>query len=198
MTWIALTMTVAYLMGSVPFAYLLVRWSGRGDVRRVGSGNVGATNTLRAAGWKAAAAVLVLDIAKGVAAVLLMTRVTADPAWHAAAGAAVVMGHCFPVWLKFAGGKGVATAGGVFILLAPVAAAAAAGVWGLVLAVSRRVSISSMAAAACYPVALWYLARPRLPVLVWVSAISLVVLWRHRSNLERLIRGEEPPVGKKS
>lgn len=194
---IAMMVAAAYVLGSIPFAYLFVRLSGRGDVRRVGSGNVGATNALRAAGWKVAVAVLALDIGKGVAAVWMMTRLTADPVWHAAAGAAVVAGHCFPVWLKFAGGKGVATAGGVFIMLAPTAAALAAGVWGLVLALSRRVSVASMFAAVSYPVAMWLVANPGPRVLVWVSAVSVVVLWRHRSNLQRLVHGEEPPVGRR-
>lgn len=193
-----LVVAAAYLVGSIPFAFLLVRLTGRGDVRRAGSGNVGATNTLRVAGWKVALPVLLLDVGKGIAAVWVMSRVTADPAWHAAAGAAAVVGHCFPVWLGFSGGKGVATAAGVLLMLAPVPGLVIAGVFVAVLAVGRMVSLASMTAAAGYPVVLWLMERPRMPVVTATVVIALVVLWRHRANLERMIRGEEPRMGRRS
>ncbi len=110
-----LMLAVAYFVGSIPFAFLFVKAVGRGDVRQVGSGNVGATNALRAAGWKVALPIAILDIAKGVAAVLLMRQVTANPDWVAAAGLAAIVGHCFPVWLRFRGGK--ARLGGRVLLL---------------------------------------------------------------------------------
>ena len=186
-----------YLLGSIPSAYLLVRAAGRGDVRRVGSGNVGATNAMRAAGWKLALLVAVLDVGKGVLAVVLMRAVTADPAWAAAAGLAAVLGHCFPVWLSFSGGKGVATAAGAIGSLALAPVAAVAGVWVVLLALTRVVSLSSVIAAAVFPVAFHYLVRPPLPVSLCAAATVLVIIYRHRDNLVRLVRGDEPRLGRK-
>jgi len=187
-----LMLVVAYLLGSIPFAYLAVLVAGKGDIRKVGSGNVGATNTLRAAGWKVALPVALLDIGKGVAAVLLTRAVTTNPAWVAAAGLAAVVGHCFPVWLRFVGGKGVATAGGVFLTLYTVPALVAAGVWVLVLLASRLVSLSSLVAAASFPIALHVLKRPSPEVLGCAAAAALVIIYRHKTNIRRLVRGEEP------
>jgi glycerol-3-phosphate acyltransferase PlsY len=127
-----------------PDRYLLVRGLGRGDVRTVGSGNVGATNTLRAAGWRAGLAVLLIDVAKGALAVVAMRQVTDAPVWVAAAGFAAVVGHCFPVWLSFSGGKGVATAVGAFAVVAPAALAIAAAVWLAVMVASRYVALASV------------------------------------------------------
>ncbi|MEW6337424.1 MAG: glycerol-3-phosphate 1-O-acyltransferase PlsY [Acidobacteriota bacterium] len=188
-------LVVAYLLGSLPSAYLLVRIAGRGDVRRIGSGNVGATNALRAAGLPVALAVLLLDLGKGVAAVLLMRLVTGNPAWAAAAAFAAIVGHCFPVWLRFSGGKGVATLIGAYALIAPGALAAAAGVWVAVFAATRTVAAGSLAAAAALPVALHVIGAPRPEVLGCTAAAALVVIWRHRENLARLVRGEEPRIG---
>ena len=191
-----LVLIAAYFLGSIPFAFLIVRAAGRGDVRAIGSGNVGATNAMRAAGWKVAAPVALLDIAKGVGAVLLMRAVTANPSWAAAAGLAAVVGHCFPVWLAFSGGKGVATAAGVFFTLAWRPTLAVAVAWLVALAVFRFVSLASVIAASAYPVALVVLARPPLPVVACAVATALVVIWRHRANLRRLAAGEEPRLGK--
>jgi glycerol-3-phosphate acyltransferase PlsY len=192
-----LMVVVAYLLGSIPFAFLLVKAAGRGDVRRVGSGNVGATNALRAAGWKVAVPIALLDIGKGVAAVVLMRQVTANPAWVAAAGLAAVVGHCFPVWLAFKGGKGVATAAGVFFTLAWPSMLVVAAVWIVMLVLFRFVSLASVTAAAIFPVAFFWLTRP--PVLVELCAVmvALVIIFRHRRNLARLARGEEPRFGEK-
>jgi acyl phosphate:glycerol-3-phosphate acyltransferase len=188
---------VAYLLGSIPFAYVLVRLAGAGDVRRVGSGNVGATNAMRAVGWKLAAIVAALDVGKGVLAVVLMREVTANPAWAAAAGVMAVVGHCFPVWLSFQGGKGVATAAGAFgtIALAPIAAVAA--VWFALLALTRIVSLSSVIAAASFPVLFYVLERPPLRVATCAVAAVVVIIWRHRSNMVRLVQGDEPRLGRK-
>jgi acyl phosphate:glycerol-3-phosphate acyltransferase len=188
-------LVVAYLLGSIPFAWLLVKLAGRGDVRRLGSGNVGATNAMRAAGWKVAVPIAVLDIGKGVAAVLLMRAVTANPAWVAAAGLAAVIGHCFPVWLRFSGGKGVATAAGVFATLAWQPLAVVVVVWGAVLAASRTVSLASIVAAAVFPVAFFFLAQPQATVELCATLAAAVVIWRHRGNLARLVRGDEPRLG---
>ncbi|MGE5236099.1 MAG: glycerol-3-phosphate 1-O-acyltransferase PlsY [Acidobacteriota bacterium] len=186
----------AYLLGSIPFAYLLVRAAGKGDIRRAGSGNVGATNSLRAAGWKVAGVVLVLDVGKGLLAVWAMRQATGSPAWSAAAALAAVIGHCFPVWLGFRGGKGVATLVGSYALVAPLALAVTAVVWLVACAVSRVVAVGSLVAAATLPIAVYVVARPSPGVVGCTVATSLVVLWRHRENLARLVRGEEPRIGK--
>ncbi len=191
-----LLVAVGYLLGSIPFAFLAVRLTGGGDIRRIGSGNVGATNTMRARGWKVALAVAVLDVGKGVGAVLLMRQATADPVWLTAAGLAAVVGHCFPVWLKFSGGKGVATGAGVFAVLAPAATVVVAVVWVCALALGRVVSLASVLAAASFPVALFFLVHPVPQVTVLAVLAALVIIWRHRSNLGRLVRGEEPRIGK--
>ncbi len=192
-----LMVVLTYLLGSIPFAFLLVKASGRGDVRSVGSGNVGATNALRAAGWKVALPIAVLDIAKGVAAVVLMRQVTANPAWVAAAGLAAIVGHCFPMWLKFSGGKGVATGAGVFFTLAWLPTLVVAGVWVAMLAAFRFVSLASVTAAAAFPVALFFIIRPTMPVEICAVLAVLVIIWRHRTNLARLVSGEEPRLGEK-
>lgn len=192
-----LMLAVAYFVGSIPFAFLFVKAVGRGDVRQVGSGNVGATNALRAAGWKVALPIAILDIAKGVAAVLLMRQVTANPDWVAAAGLAAIVGHCFPVWLRFSGGKGVATGAGVFFTLAWLPMLVVAGVWIAMLLVFRIVSLASVATAAAFPVALFFISRPPGPVVLCAVLAALVIIWRHRWNLARLARGEEPRLGEK-
>jgi glycerol-3-phosphate acyltransferase PlsY len=189
-----LALLAAYLLGSIPFAYLAVRLVGRGDVRTIGSGNVGATNTLRAAGWKVALVVALLDVGKGVAAVLLMRQTTASPDWAAAAAVAAVVGHCFPVWLGFSGGKGVATALGGLVVLAPAACAAVAMVWVVVLAVWRYVSLASVCAAAAFPVALQVVGEPTRGELGAAVITALVIIGRHHGNIRRLVRREEPRV----
>jgi len=187
----------AYLLGSIPFAWLFVKAAGRGDVRQIGSGNDGATNAMRAAGWKIALPIALLDIGKGVAAVLLMRVVTPNPDWVAAAGLAAVVGHCFPVWLKFVGGKGVATGAGVFFTLAWPTMVVVAAVWVVVLAVFRTVSVASVIAAASFPVAFFFLGHPTTPVMVCEVLTVAVIIWRHRDNLARVARREEPRLGGK-
>jgi glycerol-3-phosphate acyltransferase PlsY len=188
-------LVVAYLLGSIPFALLMVRAVGRGDVRRVGSGNVGATNAMRAAGWKVALIVALLDVGKGIAAVLLMRQLTHSPEWVTAAGLAAIVGHCFPVWLGFSGGKGVATAGGVFLTLAWKPALVAAAIWIVMLLLFRIVSLASVTAAALFPGVFWLMTRPSAPVEVCAVLAALVIIWRHRHNFARLVRGEEPHLG---
>jgi glycerol-3-phosphate acyltransferase PlsY len=187
-------LVVAYLLGSIPTAFLLVRLLGRGDVRTIGSGNVGATNTLRAAGWRAGLVVLTIDVAKGALAVGVMRQATDEPAWAGAAGFAAVVGHCFPVWLSFSGGKGVATAVGAFAMVVPAALAIAAAVWLTVMIASRYVALASATAALTLPVAVQVLGRPPRAVVGWAAAAVAVVIWRHRRNLARLVRGQEPKL----
>jgi glycerol-3-phosphate acyltransferase PlsY len=185
-------LVVGYLVGSIPFAYLFVKLAGRGDVRRIGSGNVGATNALRAGGWKVAVPVALADVGKGVLAVLLMRQVTLHPAWVLAAGVAAVLGHCFPVWLRFSGGKGVATAAGVYLTLALPAALAAAAVWVVVLVVFRIVSVASVVAAAAFPALVYLLGQPSLAEMAITVVAAAVIILRHHANIRRLVRGEEP------
>jgi len=191
----AVMLLVGYLVGSVPFALILVRLAGRGDVRRVGSGNVGATNALRAAGWKVALPVALADVGKGVAAVLLMRHVTPQPGWVLAAGVAAVVGHCFPVWLGFSGGKGVATAGGVYLTLALSPALAAAAVWVVLLAAFRIVSLASVVTAALFPLLVFLLVRPTPVEMALTAAAAAIIILRHHGNIRRLVRGEEPRIG---
>ena len=191
-----LLVAVAYLLGSFPTAYLAVRLAGCGDVRRIGSGNVGATNALRAAGWKLALLVLLVDVGKGALAVWLMGRATQDPGWVALAGFAAIAGHCFPVWLRFEGGKGVATLAGVYGTIAPHALVVVAGIWLVAFGLSRIVALASLLAAAALPVAVYFVLRPSAPVMVATVLVALVVMWRHRGNLQRIVRGEEPRFGK--
>ncbi len=200
--WI-LTLVVAYLLGSIPFGYLLVRFVRKEDIRSVGSGNIGATNVARSGAKGLGVLTLLLDLGKGLLAVLiarrLMPGVPGFPSDLAVAAAvAAVMGHIFPVWLGFKGGKGVATALGVFIALAPGVALAAVGVFVLVVAITRIVSLASIAAAAVIPVFAMLLLPDRSPVyLGGVIFIALLVIVKHQANIQRLIAGTESRFGAK-
>lgn len=190
-----LTILLGYGLGSIPFGLLLTRLAGLGDVRDIGSGNIGATNVLRTGRKGLAAATLILDAAKGAAAVLL-----ADMIWPGMnqlpplAGLAAFLGHLFPVWLRFRGGKGVATMFGVVAALLWPAALAMAGVWILAFVVTRYSSVGGMAAAVSAPVAAFLFQRVDLAILF--TGFALLILWTHRANIGRLFRGAEPRVGK--
>lgn len=182
---------LGYALGSIPFGLILTRLAGLGDVRAIGSGNIGATNVLRTGNKGLAAATLLLDGVKGFAAVWLAWRLFPDAAGFAALGA--VLGHCFPVWLRLRGGKGVATAAGVCFGLALPVGVAYALAWLGALAVFRISSVAGMLAVIAAPVAAAALARWDLvPVL---AAIAVIVILLHRANIARLMRGEEPKVG---
>jgi glycerol-3-phosphate acyltransferase PlsY len=184
---------LGYLLGSVPFGLILTRLSGAGDLREIGSGNIGATNVLRTGRKGIAASTLLLDLGKGLLAVWLAWQWFPDFPGMAALGA--VVGHCFPVWLKFKGGKGVATTMGVTLGLAWPIGAVYAGVWLGMLAITRISSLSGMTAAVAAPVAALVLGKPELaPVL---AAIAVIVLVLHRANIQRLLAGTEPRVGSK-
>jgi len=191
-----LAVSIGYLAGSIPFAYLVARARGI-DVRRVGSGNVGATNVLRTSGVVTAVCVMVLDVAKGAGAVQCAARLAPDAiAAPAVAGVAAVVGHIYPVWLKFRGGKGVATAAGVFSVLTPVALAPALALFVLTVWITRFVSLGSLVATiALGPIA----AGLGAPFAVVVSALgsALLIVLRHRSNIVRLIAGTERRVGER-
>ena len=185
----------AYLVGSIPFAYIFVRYVTGRDVRREGSGNVGATNALRSAGWKVGVAVTVLDIAKGSLAVWAMMTFNPEAAWLAASMLAVVAGHCFPPWLLFSGGKGVATGFGAFLVIAPLSAAAAFGVWIVMLGLFRWVSLASMTATASFPVLIQLLDHPDWVTLASVAAAAILIILRHHSNIRNLVTGKEQRLG---
>ena len=185
---------VGYTVGTIPFALLLARRMGGTDIRYVGSGNVGAANVLRTTGTSVALIVVTLDVSKGCAAVLLAEGMGADDAVRAAVGAAAVVGHVFPVWLKFRGGKGVATACGVFAVLAPQATVAAAAVYALTVWITRYVSVGSIVASLLLPL-LAYLANASTPVVASSIGVAMLVLYRHRANVSRLQSGNEWKLG---
>jgi acyl phosphate:glycerol-3-phosphate acyltransferase len=187
----------AYLLGSIPFGLLLAKLFGGGDVRKAGSGNIGATNVARVVGPLAGILTLAFDTVKGVAAVWLAGRFTNESAtWMMIAGFVVLLGHCFPVWLKFKGGKGVATALGVFLALCPLAAVSALLLFVICVAYWRYVSLGSVAAAAAMPLLVYFLWAPHHapPIIIDVGtlAIALLVIYKHDGNLQRLVEGTEP------
>ena len=181
-----------YLIGSIPFGLLLARAGGHGDIRNIGSGNIGATNVLRTGDRKLAAATLALDMAKGAVAVLIAQRWGMDPSVAAAAGA--VLGHLFPVWLGFKGGKGVATALGVLLALSWKAGALACLTWLCVAALFRYSSLAALAALAAAPLYIHYLQGGRRQV-QFAAALAVVVWARHWENIARLFAGTEPKIG---
>jgi glycerol-3-phosphate acyltransferase PlsY len=193
----AALVVVAYLLGSISFAVLIVRAATGTDIRAEGSGNAGATNVLRAHGRKLAIVVALADVAKGAVAVLLMRLVTADPVWTAAAGMAAVLGHVFPVFYGFRGGKGVATAVGAFLVLAPLALLCCLAVFILVVALTRYVSLGSVISMVLLPPVAGLLFHAPRPIVVAASLTALVVVFKHLGNLKRLATGRERKLGAK-
>ena len=187
----AAVVAAAYLIGSIPFGLLLTRAAGLGDIRKVGSGNIGATNVLRTGNKGLAALTLFLDGAKGTVAVLLAQRF--GPELGVVAAAMAVIGHVFPVWLKFKGGKGVATAIGVLLGLSWPVGLLVCGTWLLVAAVFRYSSLAALVALAAAPAYAWYLGDiQRGELAIFVAAL---VWLRHHQNIRRLLKGEEPKIG---
>jgi acyl phosphate:glycerol-3-phosphate acyltransferase len=192
MEWLY-ALALGYLLGSVPFGLILTRAFGAGDLRSIGSGSIGATNVLRTGRKGLAAATVLLDAGKGVAAVLIAKQFWPGSEGIAAIGA--IAGHCFPIWLKFNGGKGFATAAGVLGALAWPVMLICAGIWAAALALSRISSVSSLTATFAAPIVAWLMG---LPGLVWVMAlVALIVVIQHRANIQRLLNGTEPKVGAK-
>lgn len=184
---------LGYLFGSIPFGLLLTRFAGAGDLRQVGSGNIGATNVLRTGRKGLAAATLLLDGAKGAAAVVVAQSI--DPAFGVLGAAGAFIGHCYPVWLGFRGGKGVATYAGIAFALLWQVGLVFAAVWVGVLAVTRYSSLSGLLAAIAAPVAAaWWGAVDAAALFI---VLTLIVLWKHRENITRLLGGTEPRVGQK-
>ena len=195
---------LSYLLGSIPVGYVLVRLFKNQDIRTVGSGNIGATNVLRSGGKGLGAATFVLDVAKGALAVGLGAWLASSlaPGWpvqnvEALAALCAVLGHMFPVWLRFKGGKGVATGFGVFLVIAPWAALAAIGFFAVVFAISRYVSLASILGAASFPVFAWFFVQGDKPVFfVAVQvAVSGLVIVKHQANIGRLLSGTEHRFG---
>jgi glycerol-3-phosphate acyltransferase PlsY len=186
-------LALGYLLGSIPFGLLLTRLGGKGDVRKIGSGNIGATNVLRTGSKPLAALTLVLDCLKATAAILIAWRLFGDEI-AAVAGAGAMLGHLYPVWLKFRGGKGVATLLGVLIPLMPTAAIIYGAIWLLLLLTIRISSVAGIAAAVSAPAMALILNRFLFPMLL---GFALLVVWKHRQNLARLRAGTEPRIGRK-
>jgi len=184
---------LGYIAGSVPFAFLLARRAGI-DVRIAGSGNVGAANVLRTTGTWRGVAVMALDVAKGAAAVCLAYLASGGAGAAALTGAAAVVGHVYPVWLRFHGGKGVAVAAGVFAVLTPIATAAAGLLFLVTVWATRYVSLGSIAATLALPPMAWWSGAPRAVVLA-AAGTGALILFRHRANVRRLFAGTERRMG---
>lgn len=187
-----IALLAAYLVGGIPFGYLLVRWKTGEDVREKGSGNIGATNVLRTTGRAVAVATLLLDIAKGVFAVWLADKLSGgSPLWMSLAALAVMAGHAFPVFLKFQGGKAVASFIGAFLYLTPVPMIAALLVFLLVVAATRQISMGSIIAAGSLPLATWLIEHPPAIVITATLVAAVFVIYRHRANIDRIRSGTE-------
>ncbi len=189
---IAAAALAGFLLGSVPFGLILARMAGKGDLRRIGSGNIGATNALRAGGPLLGVATLLLDMGKGLAGVWL-GQWLAGPPGALAGGLLAFLGHLFPPWLAFRGGKGVATMLGAAAGLLPLAALAFAGAWLAAVALSRISSVGALVASLVTPLAAWLLGAPA--VAATLAAMAALLWWRHRANIARLRAGTEPRLG---
>ena len=187
----------AYLLGSIPFGLLLGKLFGGADVRKTGSGNIGATNVARVAGPLAGIFTLLLDAAKGALAVVLAARLSDQSStWMIIAGLCALVGHCFPIWLGFHGGKGVATAAGVFLVLCPPALLGSVILFMLVVVYWRYVSLGSMSAAAAMPLLIYFFWAPHhappYAVTFGSLAAALLIVYKHDANIQRLVQGDEP------
>ena len=183
----------AYLLGSIPFGYLIVRGKIGADIRETGSGGTGATNVSRRAGKTAGVLTLLLDAAKGCAAVLIAKALTGDDWVIAAAAIAVLVGHILPVWLGFRGGKGVATGVGIFVVLAPIALLCAGVIFVAIVALTRYVSLGSIVAAVLIPVFVWWQSDVRPSLIAAVAGAALIV-FAHRGNIKRLASRTESRI----
>ena len=185
----ALALVIAYLLGSIPFAYIAGRLHGV-DLRTVGSGNLGATNVFRTLGRTVGVVVMILDIAKGAAAVLIAQWLAGGAWWPLAAGALAILGHVFPVWTGFKGGKGVAVAGGALIGLVPAASGVLIVLWLLLVVLTRYVSVASIVCALAAAPLAWAFGAPWSYV-AFIALAGLFVIWKHRENIQRLLHGTE-------
>jgi len=197
------TTLMSYVLGSIPFGYLIVRWRRGIDVRETGSRSIGATNVMRNLGIGGFVATFLLDAGKGFASVWLTAKLTASsPSWVALAALAAVVGHIFPVWLKFRGGKGVATGVGVFLALAPVPMGLSLLIFAVLVGIWRYVSLGSIIATAAFPLLLYFLNRPSnrppLPIVLGAGGCAAVIIGKHHANIRRLLSGTENRPGSKT
>jgi len=190
----------SYLVGAIPASYLAARLFGGIDLRQHGSKNLGATNLYRVLGWRYAIPVGLFDIAKGAVPVLLFApRVSASPLFALLCGVLAVVGHVFSVFVRFRGGKGVATAAGVMLGLTPAALGVAALVWVALVYLTGYVSVGSIAAAAVFPAAVFLLEQPDRPEILWIDAgVAAGIIWLHRANIRRLLNGTESRFGRRA
>jgi acyl phosphate:glycerol-3-phosphate acyltransferase len=187
-----LVIVIAYLVGGIPFGYVLVRLTTGKDIRTAGSGNIGATNVLRTTGRTAGVATLLLDVGKGFFSVWLAAKMTDnDPLWMSLAALAVMAGHAFPVFLKFRGGKAVASFIGAFLYLTPLPLAAVLVLFVITVAATRAISAGSIMAAGTFPLGVWLILHPPAPVLIASLIAGTFIVYRHKSNMERLHAGTE-------
>lgn len=193
----ALGLLVVYLIGSIPVGFLIARMAGGFDIRGKGSGNIGATNVLRTAGLVPAIATLLGDILKGYVAVRAAEVLGPEPGWGAAGSVVAIVGNCWPVFLRFKGGKGVATGLGAFLALTPKAVLPAAAAWLLLAVAFRYVSLASIAGCVALAIGVWLLGYPKVYAASSVCAAALIV-WRHKANVRRLLSGTEPRLGERA
>lgn len=198
MIMLLLTGAFAYLLASIPFGLVVARLFGLGDLRQIGSGNIGATNVLRTGNKPAAALTLILDSGKGAAAVIITNMMLPAPEVVAIAAVMSVVGHCFPVWLGFKGGKGVATGIGVVLAMHPLSGVVMCAVWLATAGVGRISSLAAIVAYILAPVSLYLMVVPpaQIPLTTAGTMIALLSIYRHKANIRRLLAGEEPRIGK--
>ncbi len=188
----ALALVAAYFIGAIPFGFLLVKWKTGADIRASGSGNMGATNVLRTTGWQTGAATLALDIAKGYFAVWLAGYLTGgNPLWMAAAALAVMAGHAFPIFLRGKGGKAVASFVGAWLCLTPLPLVATLVVFLAMVGWTRFISVGSIVAAGAFPLAVWLISHPPMPVTLAAVVSGAFIIYRHGENIARLQAGNE-------
>ncbi|MHA7901024.1 MAG: glycerol-3-phosphate 1-O-acyltransferase PlsY [Henriciella sp.] len=197
MIWYLAAVIAGYLLGSVPFGLLITRLAGLGDIRNIGSGNIGATNVLRTGRKDLALATLLLDSFKAGLAVFIMSSLSGDRNVGLVAGAVAFLGHCYPIWLGFKGGKGVATYAGLLVFASPLALAVGAPIWLGLFALTRISSLSALTAAAFVPPGAYLLGETKFAAAT-LLALSVLVFWTHRENIKRLLAGTEPKFGSKS
>ena len=197
MHWFIIAAAAGYLMGSIPFGLLLTRIAGLGDIRNIGSGNIGATNVLRTGRKDLALATLLLDSFKAGLAVLLVSLISGERNVGLVAGAFAFIGHCYPIWLGFKGGKGVATYAGLLVFASPLALAVGAPVWLMLFAITRISSLAALTAAAIVPLGAFLRGETPFASLLLLG-LSVLVFWTHRENIKRLLSGTEPKFGSKS
>ncbi len=196
MTWFIAAAIAGYGLGSIPFGLLITRIAGLGDIRSIGSGNIGATNVLRTGRKDLALATLLLDSFKAGLAVILLAYLSGSRNVGLIAGAFAFLGHCYPIWLGFKGGKGVATYAGLLAFASPLALAVGAPIWLSLFALTRISSLSALIAAAIVPAGAFLLGETQFATAV-LAALSVLVFWTHRENIKRLLNGTEPKFGSK-